>query len=102
MSTTSRRRRGEGPPEKTLGERFGYALVGIISGGLLSLLIFVPLVFYLFEGLPEEEGDFVLLMLGIPGLLTAFAGLWGFIATDDMVNTLTIWWERFMDMMSPR
>lgn len=77
----------------TLLDRVIYCAMGMISGGLLSLLIIVPVCAYMLE-----EGSFYLFIWLIPPVFGLVMGIWGFAATDKMVDTLSRWWSNVIGL----
>jgi hypothetical protein len=87
----------------TLGERMTYAVIGFLSAGLLSLLIIDPFsLSCLRDGRHFADGYWFLLLASPPLIIGAGAAIWGFIATDGMIETLSGWWEEVMDKFSRR
>lgn len=87
----------------TLGERMTYAVIGFLSAGLLSLLIIDPFsLSCLGEGRQLREEYWLLLLASPPLIVGTGAAIWGFIATEGMVDTLSGWWEEVMDKISRR
>lgn len=95
------RRRDKTKP--TLGERMTYAVIGFLSAGLLSILVIDPFsLSCLRDGRHFGDGYWFLLLAGPPLMIGTGAAIWGFIATDGMVETLSGWWENVMDRFSRR
>jgi len=87
----------------TLGERMTYAVIGFLSAGLLSILILDPFSLSCFgEGRQLRDEYWLLLLAGPPLIIGAGAAIWGFIATEGMVERLTDWWNAVMDRYSSR
>ncbi len=85
----------------TLTYRAAYALAGFISGGLISVFTVVPLcAAYLRITRPYRPWEDAWVVFVSPLVLAALVGIWGFIATDDMVETMGRWWDGIMDRYS--
>ena len=87
----------------TLGERVSYAVIGFLSAGLLSLLIIDPFsLSSLLDGRHFSDRYWFLLLVGPPLIIGTGAAIWGFIATEGMVERLTDWWNAVIDRYSSR
>ena len=94
--------RGHGNAGPTLGERVTYAVIGFLSGGLLCALVIDPLCLFYIRSVRDSLAGWWLLLAFPPFLFGVLAAIWGFIATDGMVDTLSGWWEEVMDRISRR
>ena len=85
--------------DNSLATRFVYAFVGILSGGLLSLFVVVPICVLCWDA--TENLDQYWSIVAGPVIFALIIGLWGFISTDRMVDTLSDWWEQVIDSLTP-
>lgn len=86
------------PANPTLFERLIYAFIGIFSGALLSLLTLVPGCVLFFRGLDAETLASVWWIIwALPLAFCGALAVWGFFATNRMVETLAYWWECVTD-----
>jgi hypothetical protein len=81
----------------SLTERLAYALVGLISGGLLGLLVGGS-VFYgrsrYHQHQVVDDGTSILILLGCIAGFAVVMAIWGFIGTSKMTDTLAGWWDQ--------
>ena len=83
----------------TLADRLLHALIGLLSMGLLSVLVLVPLLAVLWR--IARARDLYWLLVAVPLAVSGLTAVWGFVAPDNMRETLTDWWESVIDRYRP-
>jgi len=74
-------------------------VIGLISGGLLSLFTVLPAcMFYL--RITRRVPDRYWILLAFPAAFAGMIAIWGFISTEKMTDQLGVWWQTLMDIYS--